>query len=666
MKFKLELLSKSFLQSAIVSAIYYKFILARLYYGTYKPLEMTAFFPSVFYQDFLLFFGLYWSDVYLIRKFSTAALLCYALLSLVKLAYVILLATCTTAVFISGVEFDVSILYKVIADWKNFSKLASSKEESLLLATNYLVYFALLTLILIVNFVLDKKRMNYQPISTKKVGKRKILNLIVGYGIYLLVSFVIRPQWPYHNMSNNILFKFITVKIPNPFENPRASRLGRQSIQAVDTGNLTMQTVRDFSFLDRTNNSEIRNVLWLTLESMRGEVFPFNYNSTFAKTVLTENAMLERNITPFMEKFTRECAYTTNASTATSYTIKSILSMQCSMYPYPSDFISEDERTYYKKCLPKLLKEHGFDTIFMEPCTVFDKLDKILAKMDLPLYGKEEIDQEFDGPAPYETINYFGYSDEIILDRMFDWIKKRTESNTPFFLSGITNTNHHPFNSPKSWNKNGFANQEHTLANDYINTVAYTESIVERLVEFLKESGLSKNTLLVLNGDHGMALGEKGMVGATNRLAVTFKVPIILWTENEIWKSRLQSRQIEGDRFSLDIVPTILDILNHNYTSDTRFDYGYEGDSLVHPFVKKPRFGFSNPGIGSMHIREDGLKLSIDTSGLTALFDLNQDPDENNEIDMTAFAHQNYSRWYNRARQMLKEQVEYLKDAYDQ
>ncbi|KAJ3250975.1 hypothetical protein HK103_003023 [Boothiomyces macroporosus] len=589
----------------------------------------------------------------------------YLVLGLVKLFNLFLLLTCITAIFVSGAELDVGIIYKVIANWKQFSKMASSPEEMNTMQTIYGTYFVILAIIIWINYLRQKTTAQYISLSTRKpIGKRKIFQWATWYMVYLLGALLIRPLWPYSNMSKYVLFKFIAAPWTDRVSSWGISNTEPDAFFKTDNVDLPIEKVSDFSFLQRTNTSEIKNVLWFTFESARAEVYPFNYNSTFAKRVLTEKAMSERKITPFMDEFVKECSIATGASTAASYTIKSILAMQCSMYPYPSDFISEDERAYYKTCLPTHMKQNGFASIFMEPCTVFDKLDRVLAKMNMSMYGKEEIDKEFKNGAPYDPVNYFGYGDDVMLDRMFAWIEKKVESKVPFYFSSITNTNHHPWNSPKGWEKQDFAKEEFHMSNNYLNTVAYTDTMIKKVVDYLKKKGIANETLLIINGDHGSAFGEQGMVGTTNRLAVTFKVPLILWTDNEKWKPLLKNRKLLGDRTTMDILPTILDVLNDKFTPNTRFDYGYEGDSLVHPPIDKPRFGFSNPGLRAIQVREKDMKMSIDSSGYTSVYNLKTDPDESNPLDLNTYQGGKYSKWHERARALIGQKIRELEKAY--
>ncbi|KAJ3319756.1 hypothetical protein HDV06_005957 [Boothiomyces sp. JEL0866] len=559
--------------------------------------------------------------MYTLKRSGIVSIIGYGFSLVLKILYIFLLATCTTAIIISGVEFDVSIIYKVVENWKDFSKMASSKEEMFVMGVVYLCFFTLFGIVFSINYLKAKRTVDYISLSTKPQVKRRTLTWFLWYVVYLMIASYVRPSWPYPRMSNNLVFKFIIA----PWNDP-LTKLG--------------------------------------ISDSRGDVYPFNYNSPLAKKMLNQESMQAKNITPFLDSFVKDCAYAPEFSTAVSYTIKSILSMQCSMYPYPSDFISEHKRNYYKTCLPTRLKRNGFKTVFMEPCSVFDNLDKITAKMELPLYGKEEIDADNGGYSPYQQVNYFGYDDEVILPKMFSWIDKQVEDKQPFYMASMTNTNHHPWNLPDNWEMREYTTPEYEQANHYLNTVSHTDAVIQSLVEYLKKKGIAKETLLIINGDHGFAFGEKGIFAAGNVLDVTFKVPLMLWTENEKWKPMLRNTIIHGDRTNLDIVPTIMDILNDRFSNDTILDYGYEGNSLLHPPIVKPRFGFANPGLSAIQVRENGLKMAVDLSGSVSVYDLANDPAETTELDLSKYKDGKYKGWDNRARELIYKQIKFLENEY--
>ena len=82
---------------------------------------------------------------------------------------------------------------------------------------------------------------------------------------------------------------------------------------------------------------------------------------------------------------------------------------------------------------------------------------------------------------------------------------------------------------------------------------------VGKIVEKLRELGLLEKTLIVLAGDHGEAFGEKQEKGhGVFIYESTMKVPLIFYAA----KSLPQGKQIEERVRLIDLMPSVLDLLN--------------------------------------------------------------------------------------------------------
>jgi arylsulfatase A-like enzyme/Flp pilus assembly protein TadD len=91
----------------------------------------------------------------------------------------------------------------------------------------------------------------------------------------------------------------------------------------------------------------------------------------------------------------------------------------------------------------------------------------------------------------------------------------------------------------------------------YSGEVAYMDACLGTLFDFLEKSNLMENTAIVITGDHGEALGEKGeethSYFAYNN---TIHIPLIVYVPGN------ETRMIEGNVCHADIFPTICDILD--------------------------------------------------------------------------------------------------------
>jgi arylsulfatase A-like enzyme len=129
-----------------------------------------------------------------------------------------------------------------------------------------------------------------------------------------------------------------------------------------------------------------------------------------------------------------------------------------------------------------------------------------------------------------------------------------------------------------SWMPPGVTDADFVIA-QYDGAVAYMDTCIQRILTRLDELGLSKDTLVVLNGDHGETLTEHECYFDHHGIYdCTLHVPLIM---------RLPGRLPEGNRIAgysshQDLVPTMLELLG--VKADIRFD----GRSLM-PVVRGRR-----------------------------------------------------------------------------
>jgi len=136
---------------------------------------------------------------------------------------------------------------------------------------------------------------------------------------------------------------------------------------------------------------------------------------------------------------------------------------------------------------------------------------------------------------------------EEVVKRALDWLSKRPAG--PFFLWVHLYDPHDPYSSPEPF---------HTRykAEPYDGEIAYTDSVVGKLIAGLKTRGLFDNSLLAVMADHGEAFGEHGekhhgifLYDETIHVPLVFKLP-----------GRTSPGKI-ADRVGLvDVAPTVLQV----------------------------------------------------------------------------------------------------------
>ncbi len=168
----------------------------------------------------------------------------------------------------------------------------------------------------------------------------------------------------------------------------------------------------------------------------------------------------------------------------------------------------------------------------------------------------------------------FGYRERIAEDtnrHALTWLDEKAEG--PFFLWVHYFDPHFPYVPPEP-----FATRHQ--GRPYDGEIAYTDAQLGALLDGLQERGLRKNTLVVVAGDHGEALGEHGEL--THGLLLyeaTMLVPLILHGPDPLPRGLVVDRQVG----LIDIMPTVLDLLGITPLADL------DGVSLLSAASARPR-----------------------------------------------------------------------------
>lgn len=159
------------------------------------------------------------------------------------------------------------------------------------------------------------------------------------------------------------------------------------------------------------------------------------------------------------------------------------------------------------------------------------------------------------------------------------------------------------------------------LVRAYLASSSFMDSQVGRVLEALHATGRADNTIIVLWGDHGYHLGEKGITGKNTLWERSTHVPLV-FAGNGITRGARCDRPAE----LLDIFPTLLELAGLPARPDL------EGHSLV-PQLRNPRAPRPWPAItthnqGNHTVRDERWRYIRYADGTEELYDLKQDPNE--------------------------------------
>jgi arylsulfatase A-like enzyme/Tfp pilus assembly protein PilF len=191
--------------------------------------------------------------------------------------------------------------------------------------------------------------------------------------------------------------------------------------------------------------------------------------------------------------------------------------------------------------LAEVFKKRGYKTAaFVSSFTVDSRfgLDQ----------GFEVYDDKFQEDEVIKT-----YRSERRADRVFSsfstWVDKNAEQK---FLCWVHFYDPHlPYDPP-------FPFKEEFSDSPYDGEIAYMDLYVGKIIEKLREKYILDKTLIILAGDHGEALGEKGELDhGVFIYDNTLKVPFILYCKKNLPQGMTISSRVR----LIDIMPTLLEML---------------------------------------------------------------------------------------------------------
>ncbi|MCI0416487.1 sulfatase-like hydrolase/transferase [bacterium] len=192
------------------------------------------------------------------------------------------------------------------------------------------------------------------------------------------------------------------------------------------------------------------------------------------------------------------------------------------------------------KTLAEYLKEEGYTTAAFIGSAILDR--------------RHGLAQGFDWYSRYQPTIVVGMESqrraEEVVSETLDWLQKRAKGKTPYHLWIHLYDPHTPYDAPEPF-------RSEYSTSPYDGEIAYTDHVLGVLLKQLEEIEFLQNALVAVMGDHGESLGEhRESDHGFFVYDATVKIPFVL-----SWPGHLQSRVVEEQVQSIDILPTIADLL---------------------------------------------------------------------------------------------------------
>lgn len=228
------------------------------------------------------------------------------------------------------------------------------------------------------------------------------------------------------------------------------------------------------------------NVIYLHLESIQSFLIDYKLNG--------------EEVTPFLNSLTKDknFLYFDNFyhQTAQGKTSDAEFMLDNSLYGLPqgSAFITKGQNTY--QAAPNILKDKGYTSaVFHGNSGTFWNRNVI--------YNQFGYDKFFDASF-YDTSDEKQMAEYGLMDKpFFEQSKSLLETlPQPFYTKFITVTHHFPYKLDPELATIEKATTGDSSVDNYFQTARYADEALAEFFNYLKETGLYENTMIVMYGDH--------------------------------------------------------------------------------------------------------------------------------------------------------------------
>src|ERR1700693_1981959 len=276
------------------------------------------------------------------------------------------------------------------------------------------------------------------------------------------------------------------------------------------------------------------NVILITLDTVRADRMGF-LGSTLG-------------LTPNLDALARHSVVFTHAYSQAPFTAPSHATILTGTYPQFHQV--EDFQVPLAKDLPyapAILKAHGYHTAAFVGAIVRDPTQGLAIGLDR---GFDTYDAGFHLALPGE--DHYSSTDRrggVVVAHALAWLIKRPPG--PFFIWVHLYDPHFPYEPLEPF-------KSRYKSAPYDGEIAYSDSALGKLLNYLRAHGLFENSVIAVMSDHGESLGDHGeefhgffLYDATIHVPLLVKLP----------GDRFAGKRIENQVGLVDVLPTILELI---------------------------------------------------------------------------------------------------------
>ena len=280
--------------------------------------------------------------------------------------------------------------------------------------------------------------------------------------------------------------------------------------------------------------SEIRrNIVLVTIESMSA-----SYMERFGNT---------ESITPVLDSLYRLGMAFDRVYATGNRTVRGLEAVTLSLPPCPGQSIIKRLNNAGMHSTGALLREKGYNvTYFYGGNSYFDNMETFFSGN-----GYDIVDQKNYSPEEITFANIWGVCDEDAYRKVIRTLGEQSRDGKPFFAHVMTVSNHRPFTYPAG--KIRIPNDSKTRAGG----VLYTDYALGQFLAEASKQPWFDNTIFLITADHCAS-----SAGRTEIPLHKYHIPALIFAPGFV-----APQQIEGIVSQIDLMPTLLSLLDMDYDS---------------------------------------------------------------------------------------------------
>ncbi len=331
------------------------------------------------------------------------------------------------------------------------------------------------------------------------------------------------------------------------------------------------------------------NVLLVVFESFRAHsLTKFNPHETVEAT-------------PWLNQFieTRNAAYYPFYYTNAHPTVAAFMALHTGLLPHNAKTVAKAYTSNNLGSFVDTMRHHGYEAAY---------------------FGAS--DPDWDNQRPwlmrwYDSVSFKPENDELDRNVMHDlanWLKTERDTTKPFIATTFLISNHMPFHLREEALR---LNDSDELKDKIYNTMHYDDDVLREFIESIEHEPWYENTLVILTGDHGMDLGDRGDAPDYNNLRTeAVHIPLVIAGNHP----RLPKGRQTQRGSHIDLGATVLDLVG--ICDDTTS----QGHSLLDLDEQRPVYAIKY-GRSSIYTRDWSAYALED--GSVMLFEASDDLQQN-------------------------------------